>query len=79
MYSTFALWRVQWYFTIALLGNRTFYLTLRGQNQPIKLSKLSKVLYINNYLNFCQKTNQYSVVHQRWRMMTLVQPNRDHP
>ena len=39
----------------ALLGNRTFYSTSPDQNQPIKLSKLSKVLYINNYLIFVKK------------------------
>ena len=44
-----------WYFTIALLGNRTFYSTSPDQNQPIKLSKFSKVLYINNYLIFVKK------------------------
>ena len=40
---------MQSHFSIALLGNRTFYSTSRDQNQPIKRSEFNKVLYKSVY------------------------------
>ena len=45
MYSTFALWRVQWNASITLLENGTFYLISCDRHQPIKQSEFNWVLY----------------------------------
>ena len=48
---TIALINIYYLYTIALLGNRTFYSTSRDQNQPIKRYEFNKVLYNIEYLD----------------------------
>ena len=59
LYYTFcsiALWRVQWTYSIALLGNGTFSSISRDHNQPIKRSEFNGVLY--NWASNSQKQYQ---------------------